>query len=79
MVELEVLVAVGRHDGHPVAGLDAELVLQGVAEAEDPVGVLAERAPVVAVDDGVGLVGEGVQAGEEQPVVHELLHAGQGR
>ena len=73
VVQLEVLVAVGRHHCEPVAALESELGVHGVGESQDAVAVLLEGGVVVAVVEA-DLGGPAVDGGQEGPVVDELSH-----
>ncbi len=49
VIQLEVLVAVRRHDGEAIARAEAQLVAHRITQAEYPLAVLGEGGVVVAV------------------------------
>ena len=73
MVQLEVLVAVARHDREATVPVESELVAHAVGEAEHAVGVFAERGVVGAVvETHTGC--PSVDGGKEQSREHQLFH-----
>ena len=73
VVQLDVLVAVQRHDREAVGAPDAQFAGQRRAEAHRTVGVFAEGRAVCPVDERF-LVGQVVHRGNEEPVEDEFLH-----
>ena len=74
MVQLEVLVPVPGNDRVPVAASHAELGQHRGGQAQRPLEMPAER-PVVGAVMEADPVGGAVRGGEQQPSVHEFLHA----
>ena len=74
VVQLEELVAVGRHHCDAVAAAHAELGPHRIRQAEHAVAVLGEGGVVVAVVEA-DLRGQAVHGRKEAPVKYEFLHS----